>query len=85
MWLKAYLAPLVGRTIRSVSVGSDGFPVLTLSDGQEVLVSRDEEGNGPGFLFGLPQVFLDENGRPRGPGAGVASTSKSSAVADLFP
>lgn len=31
---------------------------VTLTDGTQVLleVSSDEEGNGPGFLFGLPRV-----------------------------
>lgn len=53
-WLKKYLAPLKGRTIKSVGVSEDGFPFFDLDDGSHVEVSRDSEGNGPGFLFGLP-------------------------------
>lgn len=53
-WLKKYLAPLKGRTIKTVGVSEDGFPFFTLDDGKKIEVSRDEEGNGPGFLFGLP-------------------------------
>ena len=64
-WLELYLEPLVGATITKVEIKteeeegfSEDWPVLTIkfSDGHvgEVEVSRDEEGNGPGFLFGLP-------------------------------
>lgn len=64
-WWGKYLAPLVGATITD-AVGKaqdDGFgeevwPTLTVrtKDGEEfdLEVSQDEEGNGPGFLFGLP-------------------------------
>jgi len=55
-WLKKYLKPLVGRKITKVAVSEDGFPQIILDDGTKLEVSRDEEGNGPGFLFGLPQV-----------------------------
>lgn len=53
-WMKTYLAPLKGRTIKEVGVGDDDFPYFDLDDGTRVEVSRDPEGNGPGFLFGLP-------------------------------
>lgn len=64
-FLRKYLAPLKGGTITSVrvKVESDGgfaeaWPRLTVKakNGQtyELEVSRDEEGNGPGYLFGLP-------------------------------
>lgn len=65
VWLEKYLEPLKGATITGVKVKTEDeggytedWPVLTMkfSDGHvgEVEVSRDEEGNGPGFLFGLP-------------------------------
>lgn len=61
-----YMSPLVGTRI----VAAGGF----LEDGEtwpyfdvqldggltyRIEVSRDTEGNGPGFLFGLPQVEGD--------------------------
>lgn len=67
-WLRKYLAPLEGATITKaeVVVQDDGFglmqewPRLTVraKDGEtyELELSRDEEGNGPGFVFGLPTV-----------------------------
>lgn len=55
-WLKRYLRPLVGRKITVVNVSNDGFPQITLDDGTVLEISRDEEGNGPGFIFGLPQT-----------------------------
>ena len=58
-FLKAYLAPLVGGKITKVGVTADGFPQITVKVGKETFVlevSRDSEGNGPGFLFGLPRV-----------------------------
>ena len=63
-WFKKYLAPLVGSKIVAVGVNADGFPTITVEkDVDEVgqpgistklEISRDEEGNGPGFIFGLP-------------------------------
>lgn len=53
-WLKKYLASLVGRTIVKVGVNAEGFPKLYLDDKSVLEVSCDEEGNGPGFIFGLP-------------------------------
>lgn len=60
-WLLAYLKPLEGATIlRSLARLEDGevWPTLLVrtTEGQilRLEVSRDEEGNGPGFLFGLP-------------------------------
>jgi len=64
-----YYGALVGATITKVELEPDEeFPrdfwlkmtVKTPSDGRyqgeefAIEVSRDEEGNGPGFLFGLP-------------------------------
>jgi hypothetical protein len=56
-WLERYYANLEGFTVEETGIGSDGFPFLIMRKGEEVLkieVSRDEEGNGAGFLFGLP-------------------------------
>jgi len=52
-WMMKYLKPLEGRTIKKTGVDKDGFPYFTLDDGTKIEVSCDEEGNGPGFLFGL--------------------------------
>lgn len=56
-----YYGQLEGCTITNTRVeNEDGqlWPVLTVTtpDGEvfSIEVSRDEEGNGPGFLFGLP-------------------------------
>ena len=67
LWLRRYLAPLAGATIRYVTVevddqvmgmGTELWPTLyvTTAAGEqlELTVSQDEEGNGPGFIFGLP-------------------------------
>lgn len=64
-FLRDYLKPLVGATIMSVEakVEDDGgyaqaWPVLNVvaqsGEKYELEVSMDEEGNGPGFVFGLP-------------------------------
>ncbi len=59
-WLTKYLTPLVGAKIVSVDTTDDGaglWPVLNVltSDGKllKLEISQDEEGNGPGFIFGL--------------------------------
>lgn len=61
---KNYYKQLEGATIQSVEVLPDEYddfimwPTLKvkLADGSDVTleVSQDEEGNGAGFLFGLP-------------------------------
>ena len=67
-WMRDYLAPLVGTTITEVGVTkADEFgsafpyfktrkPATAKAHAEEMTieVSQDEEGNGPGFLFGLP-------------------------------
>lgn len=62
-WLRKYLAPLVGGTITEVGSQEDDmdgkpWPTFTVRkpDGTEYVieVAQDEEGNGAGFLFGLP-------------------------------
>lgn len=54
-WMRRYLKPLEGRTIKATGITPDGFPFFELDDGAVIEVSRDAEGNGPGWLFGLPQ------------------------------
>jgi hypothetical protein len=74
-YYERYYAPLAGATIESVAVSDEDMggysePWLKmkvkLSDGSttEIEVSQDEEGNGPGFLFGLP---IPEREMPDGP------------------
>jgi hypothetical protein len=67
-WMIEYMTPLVGTTIIEVGVTeADEFgsaypyfktrkPATKHSEAEEMTieVSQDEEGNGPGFLFGLP-------------------------------
>lgn len=54
IWWKKYMQPLVGKKVVSVDVSEDGFPQIKLDDGTTLEISRDEEGNGAGFIFGLP-------------------------------
>lgn len=64
-WMRKYLAPLVGARITKVGVVADDggqhgetWPVLhvELADGQrlKLQICRDAEGNGAGFIHGLP-------------------------------
>lgn len=69
-WKEKYYSFLKGARIVKVEVfeddlftGSDkNWVALTIekADGvtYEVQLSRDEEGNGPGFMFGLPRVTV---------------------------
>jgi hypothetical protein len=59
-WLNEYLDPLVGATIeKAYAIQNDGetWPTLEVitKDGERLTleIGCDEEGNGPGFLFGL--------------------------------
>lgn len=61
-WLQDYYAQLKGARVQGVELEQyEGklYPVLemVLEDSTVVTVevSRDEEGNGPGFLHGLPR------------------------------
>ena len=61
--LTRYLAPLKGARIVDVEIAHDElglWPTLRVetADGQRLTieVSADAEGNGPGFLAGLPPV-----------------------------
>jgi len=60
-WLLKYYQGAIGFKIVGVGMTEDGFPQLILEKGkgktrEEIVleVSCDEEGNGAGFLFGLP-------------------------------
>lgn len=68
-FLERYLKPLVGATVESVGANDDEdgyepWPTITVraADGRryELEISRDEEGNGPGFVFGLPMPEPEE-------------------------
>lgn len=53
-----YYAALKGAKIIDAGIGDDGFPYFEAQKNGEVFlceVSQDAEGNGPGFLFGLPK------------------------------
>jgi hypothetical protein len=56
---KQYLKQLVGKKITKADVSKDVSPYITiqitLDDGTVLKISSDEEGNGAGFIFGLPQ------------------------------
>jgi hypothetical protein len=63
-WMERYYAPLVGAKILGIKVVPDEFDAweawlqieIEHADGTRstLEVSKDEEGNGGGFLFGLP-------------------------------
>jgi hypothetical protein len=60
-WNKKYYAPLEGAKIEGVEIENDGeydWPVLKVltKDGDliECTIMRDPEGNGPGWIDGLP-------------------------------
>lgn len=53
-WTEKYMKHLEGKKIVKAGVTKNGYPFFTLDDKSKIEVSRDEEGNGPGFLFGLP-------------------------------
>ncbi len=69
-WNAGYYSALNGATIIKFlrtdtdEFGGKGFPMflVKLANGQltELVVSQDEEGNGGGFLFGLPDYTLPE-------------------------
>jgi hypothetical protein len=69
-WNNGYYSALKGATIvkflrtEEDEFGGRGFPtfLVQLANGEliELVVSQDEEGNGGGFLFGLPDYTLPE-------------------------
>lgn len=72
---KDYYGQLVGFTVTQVEQKVEDmggyeevWPQITLKKGPKEIqleVSRDEEGNGPGFLFGLEmRVRIDPNNPP---------------------
>jgi hypothetical protein len=62
-WMRRYMSALKGGKIVDAGVGEEdeegqSWPwFLVEKDGRQfrVEVSQDPEGNGPGFLFGLPE------------------------------
>lgn len=64
---KRYYASLKGATVVDVDGGAE-FPRITVRTkaGETFVleVSRDEEGNGPGFIFGLPVPEQKTNPTP---------------------
>jgi len=59
-WLVKYYEGAIGFKIVGATISPDGFPQLICQRGRgktreeiKLEVSRDEEGNGAGFLFGL--------------------------------
>ena len=56
-WMNGYYSQLIGYEITGFQVDGEGiyaWPVLVVQKGEETLhltVSRDAEGNGPGFIF----------------------------------
>lgn len=68
-WNEMYYGYLVGAEITAVSCEIDEYgeawtKITVLKDGHtfELEISCDEEGNRPGFLFGLPAVVVGEDG-----------------------
>lgn len=54
-WLDTLVASLKGRKIVDVGYAIDteeamAWPVLILDDGTQVIINRDDEGNGPGVM-----------------------------------
>jgi hypothetical protein len=56
-----YYRHLIGCKITAVGMNAEGFPYFVIIDNdgnrQTIEISQDEEGNGPGFLFGLPNPY----------------------------
>ena len=57
-WWRQYYGTLIGATVTAVRIDDDQWATIVFKgkDGTEYKceISRDEEGNGPGFMFGLP-------------------------------
>lgn len=49
-----YYRQLIGKKVTGIGCTADGFWFFVLDSGERIEISQDEEGNGPGFLFGLP-------------------------------
>lgn len=93
-WMADYYGQLEGATIKTFSIGvdeemNDDYPTFTviLKDGTEVQIeiSQDEEGNGPGFIFGLPfpNVKQQKQSGSQGYSAGVARVRLSDHEAEI--
>lgn len=59
-WLHDYYAQLVGAKVVGVGIDCALCPIIVFEmvDGKRIhtTLSADEEGNGPGFLQGLPPI-----------------------------
>lgn len=56
-FMRRYLAPLIGCVVTGIRAAAEGFTMIVFEKGgerYECELSSDEEGNNPGFLFGLP-------------------------------
>lgn len=54
-WIDTLVAALKGRKIEDVGYAIDkeegmAWPMLILDDGTQVIINRDDEGNGPGVM-----------------------------------
>jgi hypothetical protein len=63
-WTEKYLKPLEGLKVVKTGQSPDGFPKIVFEGKSKMTgkkerfeceVSQDGEGNGPGFIFGLPR------------------------------
>lgn len=49
--MKTYLNELVtGKTVKMVTIDTEGFPILVFTDGTRIRVCADSGENAPGFL-----------------------------------
>lgn len=78
-WYGKYYGQLTGATILQTIIGIDpefgdvwpNFKVkLENGDELEIQIQRDEEGNGPGFISGIPMPGSDTQGNRRETGTG---------------
>lgn len=71
-WLRGYYSSLINCRVVGVKVnsqvydyGTELWPVIVFEDASgeqfECEISRDPEGNGPGFMFGLPEYSVPEH------------------------
>lgn len=71
-WLRGYYSALINCRVVDVKVNAqiddyseELWPVIVFEDANgeqfECEISRDPEGNGPGFMFGLPQYSVPEH------------------------
>lgn len=85
---RKHYASLVGKKIKAIEYETDAYgdpdpwPVLVFTDGTKARVSRDPEGNGPGFLDIIdPPIHCDECKRQLNDGEkyAISTTTKRKA------